>query len=253
MKGTFTLLVLCVAIKSLLLCVLVVAASSSEVLAACQEEVSSWITIVRAPLGGVVQNFAIALPLGSGGVGTGTKHKIFDDFGSCVSYGVNCTADVYEYYTFSVSSNWSASGTYNNQSFSGVTQSDTEEYYDWRYAGYTKIGNVDWSQNCHGYAFGVTGWPEDGPYGAGILINSPYCYSQQYTYNANIATNTSHTIKILGGAMCSDPYVTWEIVTSSAEKFRESAIYMKSQGCDSGVNINQPHPGASFTMYTKEP
>jgi len=86
-------------------------------------------------------------------------------------------------------------------------------------------GDCDWTQNCHGYAFGVGDWSNDS-----IILKadgSTRCWFDDIS-NATIADNTYHTIMI---TVSNCPGSIGNIITATSEKFKESPIFELSGGC----------------------
>lgn len=227
----------------------------------CVQPLSQFGTQARKQINGTWEPVLIGLwldanaPGNLGGIdwGDATKYNLFDpdDYAGCITGKTNCDSEHYEYMTVSINTAWSVTISVN---FTPVTftVADTEAYWDHKYTGYSKVGSVNYSQNCHGYAFGVGDWPAD-IYGCGVLVDTP-CYQPQYIYNADIATLTdnTHSMKVTG-AICSQEYAFTEIFATTTEKYRESAIYEQSQFCSSGVNPLRAHPFSSIAVYTKAP
>ena len=114
---------------------------------------------------------------------------------------------------------------------------------------------MDYSQNCHGYAFGVGDCPSDGGYGASIILNEGVCYAMTDTLSAEIAmlAGNSHSIKVVGG-LCINSGTGSSVIKSTSEKYRESAIYKQENqaGATVVVPINAHGFGASLGgLYKK--
>ncbi len=116
------------------------------------------------------------------------------------------------YMKVNLNANWFVNGTVNGAPYK-FTAADTEAYYDWYYEGYTKLGNIDYSKNCHGYSFGVGDWPDDA-YGANILLDandSPPCYIPAHDLaSSTVAVNGGHSLKVTGGK-CTNGETGWMI------------------------------------------
>lgn len=133
-----------------------------------------------------------------------------------------------------------------------ITVANVDSYYDAMYAGYSKSGNADFTQNCHGYAFGVGGWPQDSTYGADILLSPGTCYTSSSVDEATLGLLDSHQHSMkLTGAECIGSESSWDVITSTSEKFRGSAIYEQSGGCYNGANPTRAH-GSSFIEVWKK-
>ncbi len=172
---------------------------------------------------------------------------------TCNLSSANCQGTPYQYTTASISNSWTNSIVTVNMGIYIVDVSHTEAYWDWRFAGYQKEGSVDYSQNCHGYAFGVGDWPADGSPGVSIIMSGG-CYVTAGLNDAQIAVLNSgnHTIKVTGGFLLNSGFNRPGILSTS-EKYRESAIYKQSHS--GGVNvvtpINAHGMGASLTGFYK--
>ena len=147
---------------------------------------------------------------------------------------------------------------------------DNKYYED---AVYTKPSACDYSQNCHGYAFGVGDWP-----GAVEILNlnppANACYEVVTTKDAKIACTDGddpvHSIKVTGkDCIEPQPFVQAErkrslraipqmnvptippgneVFIESSEQFRESGTYTQSNGCPDGVEIGKAHVGQNWTF-----
>ena len=110
------------------------------------------------------------------------------------------------------------------------TEQHNKDYWAWVYDGYTVDGNgnCDWTQNCHGYAFGVGNWPDDSTIikAAGSPVVN--CWIQDMT-DARIADNTGHTLKI---SVEDCPLSVGLKILATTEKFRESPKYKLTTSCN---------------------
>jgi len=215
----------------------------------------------------VTTNGNLVLPLtGPNDCGDVVQHPLFYSTpgGSamcpCADRPQNCEGDCYSYMeanipnTFSLTVNvafTNPDGTAGSVSIT-FTKAHINAYYDHKYEGYTKTGDVDFSQNCHGLALGVGNWPGDSTYGAERILNSPTCWFSAYIPDVKLAYSGNHSI-VVGGEICDgglEETMPFPQFTSSQEKFRASAIYSQSSTCGlPGVNISKAHPGLSFTFW----
>jgi hypothetical protein len=146
-----------------------------------------------------------------------------------------------------------------------IITDDIEAFYDHEYTGYTKISPHDLSQNCHGFAFKVSGagggWIHDsGIYGLEGMIASPWCWENQgadLSQNPLVAHSAAsgHSVKILVDP-CPEPETTEYRIVFSLEKHRDSGLYQKLGTCQQPVGLKttfngQPLPGG-FEFFTKE-
>ncbi len=186
----------------------------------------------------------------------------------------NCNNDLYDYckadidpawqsnYVFVIDPTTGAEGV-----FPGVTANinHNKAYWDEYYAGYTGPANgepkCDYSQNCHGFAFGVGDWPDKAlelidaqvqgnppPPGGGNQVS---CYVGCDTDVATVATDiNNHSIKIEGGVCVEQgtggppppPPVNLKVVKKSWEQCRESGTYRREAGaCPDSLNLNKAH------------
>ncbi len=181
--------------------------------------------------------------------GSATYYSKFDQGIRCLNPARNCTNAPYDYLEQTINTAFEAYDTVNMIPVT-VTVADVEDYYDELYKGYQKVGNVDFSKNCHGYSFGVGNWPADDAYGSYTLVEDgthPCYIPARDMEHATIALNGAHSMKVTGGK-CTGTEYTWMIFTSSSEKFRASAKYEQSDGCDDGVDITKATK-SSFGLY----
>lgn len=132
-------------------------------------------------------------------------------------------------------------------------ESDVIRYWNWTYAGYSGGGALDYSQNCHGYAFGVGDWPDSS---TGIIGSGTTACWVPDGSNATIADRVTHTVRI---SMKDCKNSLGVIVNESSEKFRESGIYTQTGSCDvmagGGVDLglgNGVRANLTFTPYKKK-
>jgi hypothetical protein len=223
--------------------------------APCQETLSEFGLNYRKQVNGQWYQGSVSVSLPT--YGSAERYNLYDSVGTpCNTGATNCRGNNYSYMIVSITSNWSISKVIDGVSVT-ITETDTKAYYDNKYAGYTQVNGapIDYSQNCHGYSFGVGNWPADNEGMSILLAGTPTCYTQQYYWNVDVATTSGHSVKA-DGAMCSDTYTFWEIYTETTEKFRESGVYKLTGSCgqnqgEHSANIVRAHPGLSFTNNTK--
>ncbi len=179
-----------------------------------------------------------------------TKYRTNEGQQNCVSPKKNCTDADYSCAVVNITTTWEQVTVINGQSFT-FTNEDAEDFWDHMYLplGYEKIGTIDYSMNCHGYAFGVGDWPEDGQYGAELILECWQADDDQCDATVAVTQNGhDHSIKVIG-AECNDGYTSWCIHENLIEKYKESALYLKEGDCPGGVNISAVHNNASFDLY----
>lgn len=198
--------------------------------------ISSLPSVARVPVSGdpgQYTNVLISVPV-TGNYYTGADGRM------------GCTAK-YGYATITEGPTWPVSYNGNN-----YTESDVQRYWDWTYAGYDGGGALDYSQNCHGYAFGVGDWPDES---AGIIGSGANACWVQDNFNATIADRNTHTVKITMKD-CENSLAI--IIDTSSEKFRESGVYTQTGSCDllTGGSVdlglgNGVRADLTFTLYKK--
>jgi len=132
---------------------------------------------------------------------------------------MGCTAK-YDYVTITAGPTWPV-----NHMGRAYVEADVIRYWDWTYEGYEGGGALDYTRNCHGYAFGVGDWPNDSTALIGQQPNP--CWVPDVP-NATIADCKTHTVKIEMKDCRSSLGI---IVSKSSEKFRESGYYTQASGC----------------------
>lgn len=129
------------------------------------------------------------------------------------------------------------------------TEAQHQAYWNWVYTGYNRGGYSDWSENCHGFAFGVGAWPVNSS--NLIEIGNLHCWIQDFS-NATIADNTVHTVKI---RVEDCPLSVGLQILETYEKFQESGIYTLTGACTLPIDMglgNEPRGGMSFSYYKKQ-
>ena len=111
---------------------------------------------------------------------------------------------------------------------------DNRAWWDHFYEGYTAPITCDYSQNCHGFAFGVGNWPRT----AVPFLRS---YVECWKRDAIIASNKGHSISV-GGTESVDSYgLYFQAVIRSDEQFRESGTYSRSATLPKQLNLKDAH------------
>lgn len=157
-----------------------------------------------------------------------------------------CNAAKYDYAKVTTPPTWPV--TYSGNTY---TEAQHKAYWDWVYTGYTADGNgnCDWTQNCHGYAFGVGDWPDDSSTLKAAGSPVIHCWIQDMT-DARIADNTGHAVKI---TVVDCPLCVGLTITATSEKFKESPKYKMTSSCnDGGVDLtlgNNPRGGLNLSPY----
>ena len=134
---------------------------------------------------------------------------------------MGCTKN-YDYSKFTAGPTWPV-----NHMGRAYVEADVIRYWDWTYDGYDREGggSLDFTQNCHGYAFGVGDWPNDSTALKGQQPNP--CWVPDVP-KATIADCTTHTVKI-ETTNCKNSMGI--IISKSSEKFRESGYYKQTSDC----------------------
>lgn len=135
---------------------------------------------------------------------------------------MGCT-EKYDYATITAGPTWPV-----NHMGRAFGEADVIRYWDWTYDGYIREGggSLDFTQNCHGYAFGVGAWPDDSKALKGEQPNP--CWVPDVP-KQTIADCTTHTVKV-ETTDCKNSLGI--IVTKSSEKFRESGYYTQESDCN---------------------
>jgi hypothetical protein len=160
---------------------------------------------------------------------------------------MGCTKK-YDYATVTAGPNWPV-----NHMGRAFVEADVIRYWDWNYTGYVRQGggSLDFTQNCHGYAFGVGDWPDDSKALKGEQPNP--CWVPD-VLKQTIADCTTHTVKV-ETTDCKNSLGI--IVTKSSEKFRESGYYTQESDCTfvrKRVDLTKgegERKGLSLTPYKK--
>ncbi len=133
-------------------------------------------------------------------IGFGTAAKFTGSLGKS-----NCNGDFYDYTRVEIDHAWIGVVNIDGVNYP-VTHANNKAYWDWYYQGYNVPAACDYTQNCHGYAFGVGDWVDNArmilavggafPVG-GVPANS--CYSVVPTKDARVASDwPRHSIKVEG-------------------------------------------------------
>lgn len=209
-------------------------------------------------------------------------------FGTAIDYVAansdkkNCNDDKYGYIKVSIDEEWHGHLKLGGDRVGAV---DAQRFWDWVYAdmGYERVTKLDFSKNCHGYAFGVGDWPysAEGPLGRGPFptgsIKSP-CYEHMFEpkkakvavevklpgNGASAVFGTRHSIKVVGAecdvsagdqtpnadAIGDDTVgpgtIKKQAIVESTEQFRASGIYRQTSDCPESVVLTK----ARLNKYT---
>lgn len=227
--------------------------STSYVSAACTVDIPSLSENVRVetPAGsGTYTNTSAAIPFtGTPDFGSGTYHPIMDASGACNTGKKNCDNDWYAYAEATVTRTWTKDITINMVVYT-VSDAHVEAYYDKKYDGYTKVGNTDYTKNCHGYSFGVGDWPDDGAMGADKIAKVGTCYEAASHADSEIGLSGVHSLKV-NGKNCPMSIGMMPCYSKSSEKFRSSAVYEQTGDCPTGIDITKAG-GGPFTILKKK-
>ncbi|MFN5709669.1 MAG: hypothetical protein ACK49R_16165 [Planctomycetota bacterium] len=203
------------------------------------------------------------------GVGFGTATR----FTAAVSNKLNCAGNPYEYVKVTIDENWE--GIVIDENTGMLTNfrcgpADLEAYWNDVYEGYEKLSGVDFTKNCHGYAFDVGDWPAE----ATLLLNlGPFaqipgraCWETSELKDAKIASlPPSHSIKVVGGTCTitqppgpvpvvpgqpGQPAIK-QVIKETKQKFRESGVYRQTANCPESVDLNQSRrlKNINFNFY----
>ena len=190
------------------------------------------------------------------GWGTARRYEVAE------STKTNCNGVAYAYWEIEVDHEW----IQEQAAHGGIhtfTHADNKRFWDWYYEGYEKPDACDYTQNCHGYAFGVGDWPDSAE---PIIDRRPVtdpptpgpdpCYIPAEVKDATIASDPpEHSIKVQG-AECEvelppgppiplpdpgpgGPAIVQALV-ASWEQYRESGTYSQTATCPDSVNLKRP-------------
>ncbi|MDB4778149.1 hypothetical protein OAG68_01705 [bacterium] len=184
----------------------------------------------------------------------------------------NCNGTKYNYSVVNMDNGWI--GILESDSTVGVSAADTEAYWDWVYHGYEKVSGLDFTQNCHGFAFGIGDWPQAATTIVGATELSP-CYIRATELDATVAVDhhatgvvgAAHSIKVWSDS-CEvevvvpgprgEPIHHTEIQTAttiveSKEQFRESGIYRQTSECPDSVRLNNSEETQQYLFFLYKP
>jgi hypothetical protein len=152
----------------------------------------------------------------------------------------NCHGAEYPYATITIDPTWHEV----HPIYGPVDGRHTKFFFDWVYEDYTKPATLDYSQNCHGYAFDKGDWPDSASY---LISGVPFaqaCYIGCYPNEAVVASDTyRHSMKVTG-TMCQHPYIPPLQVpkyVTSAEQYATNGTYTRANGCPNGLDIGWAH------------
>lgn len=223
-----------------------------------------------------------------------------DGFGTAIKYAAsnvngqktNCNGDRYEYYVVDIEDGWTGTiqktFTVDGENEQEVTVEvpisveDVQRFYDFHYRGYQKLTQeIDFSKNCHGYAFEVGDWPSEC---VEILAVGPFvfpstktpCWEEAEKADAEVAADVvvkngttfygkGHSVRVTGeaqevpleGTLGLGPNgglltATVDAITETKEKFRASAIYRQSSNFPESLDIGKATCGPSVFKLFKE-
>lgn len=229
---------------------------SSECIAQCPADQSTFHVNVRYTLSDGITEEEQGIPLNLFPLGDDWgEAKSYSPMGGCTTGKKNCNGTPYTYTTASINAQWSDIITGSDDGVYTVNEANILRFYKFYYAAYDQEGNVDYTKNCHGYAFDVGNWPADGGPGVGVIINESAfnpCYVPAYPQNAKIACTGAHSVKVKPGIVLNfnSSYSTsiWTIVETK-EKLRESPIFKQSNSSGVVVINAKLWPSTSHSFY----
>jgi hypothetical protein len=231
----------------------------------------------RKSIGGNMENVLVQIDLkdlyNNDNVGWGTAARYnFDPTNWTDAAFVNCNGTPIRHMKVSIDHGWSTSM---DVPINGVihpnitfTHADNKAYWDYYYEGYNAPEACDYTQNCHGFAFGRGHWLFDAVDVMGVGVSETpadpltwpanACYQVVNMELATIATDIfNHSIKVVG-KLC--PFVPqgppvpgddetgatppYPIIKQSDEQFLESGTYWRTGDCPVSLNINLAHARA---------
>lgn len=240
-----------------------------------QQELEHFDIVVLKDIGdgrGVQEHVAkIKLRTKDSGIGFGTATI----FPAALSNKLNCVGNAYEYAEVKMDPNWTGfilkvDFLTGMPSSIPVYPADLEAYWDDVYKGYEKLSGVDFTKNCHGYAFDVGDWPAEANLllNLGPLVQAPgrACWETSEVKDAKIASEPpSHSIKVVGGtcslaqppgpvpAIPGQPAqpVIIQVVKETRQKVRESGVSRQTADCPESVDLNQSRllENINFNFY----
>lgn len=189
------------------------------------------------PGGPGFMNFFIEVPMTVPGVQVGwgeVKHYSQYDPNHNPHHS-SCNGLPYPYGTVTIDPAW----TVNHPFFGQVTGGNTRFFFDWVYEDYNQPAGLDYSQNCHGYAFDKGDWPDSAYYLVSFIPFANNCFVPCYPNEASKVSDLSrHSLKVTG-TMCPDPFIPLiqkpRYITSS-EQYATSGIYTRANGCPFGLD-----------------
>lgn len=221
----------------------------------------------RVEINGQFENVLVFIDMRRPDIGDDDGWGTFRPYEGANSEKTNCNGDRYDYAVIDVDHAWEQEQEFPEGSglFRTFSHTDNKRFWDWYYEGYTAPDTCDYTQNCHGYAFGVGDWP----YTATPIIDNrpipdplppdpipPPCYVGAEVKEAQIASDPpSHSIKVQGAECEVEPPPGPPIpipdpgpggppmaqaLVASWEQYRESGTYSQSAECPDSVNLKRP-------------
>jgi len=183
--------------------------------------------------------------------------------------GDGCNGRKYNYSEFVVYFNWWYYAAAIDRTW---TEDDNQAFWDWYYSphgteddpGYTSPHHCDYTQNCHGYAFGTNNFVNEPDALTGrshfIGFHEESCFEEvDEIKDAKFAHDGDHTVKVTGdecdpeagdGSIECVPTVTIggevegckiQVISSTSEQFKESGTYTRSIVCPKGLDVRKAH------------
>lgn len=216
-----------------------------------EEQLEEFHVYCRVEVGGEMKNYIIPILLDHPGppevtTNNGTAFYYTVNAANRDPAHVNCEDEKYSYAKINLNANWSQSFDVGGGVFVNFTKAHNVAYWDWVYEGYTQVGPIiDYSTNCHGYAFDVGDWPDTA---VGIVrwnMSAPTCYTPLASADLDQATFAvdpeMHSLQVTG-MKCDHPTIPILKIPkykTSSEQFRESGIYEQTGVCPDGINIGK--------------
>lgn len=224
----------------------------------CVEELTGVLTVdARVLINGVYENVRASIPLGTnpGQYGTAKRHHqaYMGHFTGCDSGKVNCLGTKYPWTEYSIDENFQAVWALGMDV--GICGKEAvEAFYNHKYSnGFTKIGEVDFKENCFGYAFGLGVWVNPGPYGIEMFLNIPGCYLfVDSLEDAQIAKGPEHAMKVQGDFCIEGEYGALIIVTRN-EKDGVGPKFTKTSCFGTQVLSSQPYANENWDILKPFP
>lgn len=159
------------------------------------------------------------------------------------------------YETFDINPHW--------LNIDAGSEATNRAYWDDFYEGYEPPESCDYSQNCHGYSFGISNW---------VAPVFPMTIYEQATGNGDaeiVTLSIDHSLKV-SATLCElekcvevlppvfgdisgfDHDCTAAIFTSSAQQYRESGTYTQTGGCGNPIDLLEAFFPQEYSLLKKK-